>query len=447
MGESVEKFVPEAYNLHKKAVVNEACEHGFIQYCYPKNSPTSGVIQFTVEGNNEHCILLNKSYVKMRYKITGKAKRTASSSTTEFDIGAAANLAKVGPINNILHSAFESVDVYLNQQASTKADRHYPYFAYYDTLATYGEHPLHTYFTLSGWQKDDSTAMDAADPKVDKSTMQKRLSAWNVNEKAYEGEFIGRICSPLFQQEKILPTQVTMNIVMKQAKHSFALMHEAGDFELQITDAVLMIQKVTVIQSIKESYIKLMEEGHPLHYTLETPTMNYYSLETGSSQFMRDDLFLGKIPKRIIVGMVETAAYHGAGDKNPFNFQHFDLNEIALYKDGMPYPNPILKMDFEKNIYAEAYHNFMKALGAAYSNSVPPIKKEEYAKGFALFCYNMAPDQSNTVTSASVLNMNSNVRLEMKFSKPLAKNVTLLVCGVFENFLEISKDRRVTVSL
>ena len=237
-----------------------------------------------------------------------------------------------------------------------------------------------------------------------------------------------------------------MNIVMKQARNSFSLMHEVGDFELQITDAVLMVQKVTVIQSIKESYIKLMDEGHPLHYTLETPTMNYYSLETGSSQFMRDNLFMGKVPKRIIVGMVDTTAYHGAGDKNPFNFQHFNLNEIALYKDGMPYPTPILKMDFERKIYAEAYHNFMKALGAAYSNNVPIVKREEFASGFALYCYNMTPDQSDTASSASVFNMNSNIRLEMKFSKPLDKNVTLLVYGVFENFMEISKDRRVTVS-
>ena len=181
MSDSVEKFVPDAYNLHKKPVINEACVHGFTELCYPKNNPSSGVIQFTVDGNSEHCIVLNKTYVKMGYKITGKAKRTVSTTTTEFAIGAAANLAKVGPVNNILHSAFESVDVYLNQQATTKADRHYPYFAYYDTLATYGEHPLHTYFTLSGWIKDDSESMDAANPKLAKSVLEHRLKSWNVN--------------------------------------------------------------------------------------------------------------------------------------------------------------------------------------------------------------------------------------------------------------------------
>jgi hypothetical protein len=161
---------------------------------------------------------------------------------------------------------------------------------------------------------------------------------------------------------------------------------------------------------------------------------------------MRDDLFMGKTPKHIIIGMVETKAYHGNPMLNPFNFKNFNVSEIGLYKDGMPYPCPVMRMDFKNKGFAEAYHNFMKSIGAAYSNNVPPIKKDEYGEGFTLFSYDMSPDQSQSVVPATMLKMSSNIRLEMKFNSALTENVTLIVYAVFENLMEITKDKRVKVS-
>ena len=448
MAETLEKYVPEAFNLSSKLPVNDACEHGFSEPYYSRTNPDTGVLDFNVEGNSEHCLVLNKSFLKVEFEIIGKAARTAAGATvaTEYDIGTGDTAAKVVPINNILHSAFEQIEVYANNQITTKADRNYPVVAYYDTLCNYGEHPLHTYFQLSGWYKDDYLQMESNNVKVSKN-LENRRGQWCISNKALKGEFIGRICSPLFMQEKVIPPQVTIRVVMKKAKDTFCLMHESGSFELKIKNPVLMVQKVTPVAAIKESYVQLLEEGHPLQYNLRTPLVNYYTIEASSSQFMRDDLFLGKMPKRIILGMVETAAYHGNATLNPFNFQHFNVGEITLYKDGMPYPCPSMRMDFENQKYAEAYHNFMKSLGAAYSNKVPPVKKEEFGAGFFIVVYDMSPDQSGSVQSASMLSMNSNVRLEMKFAKALPKNVTLLVYAEYENAMEITKDRQVIVNL
>ena len=207
-----------------------------------------------------------------------------------------------------------------------------------------------------------------------------------------------------------------------------------------------MVQKVAINPSLRESYIKMMEEDHPSQYFLPTPSVNYYTIESGSSQFMRDDLFLGRMPRKIIIGMVDTEAYHGNGQKNPFNFQHFKVSEIGLYKDGMPYPYPIIKTDFPNQLYAEAYHNFMKSLGAAYTNKVTTIDKTDFGSGFTLFSYNTSPDQLGSISPASLLKMSSNLRLEIKFSEALPKNVTLLVYYETMNLMEVHKDRRVAIN-
>ena len=47
-----------------------------------------------------------------------------------------------------------------------------------------------------------------------------------------------------------------------------------------------------------------------------------------------EKLFSGQLPTRIVIGLVDNRAYNGDLTRNPFNFGHFNLNEIALYLDG-----------------------------------------------------------------------------------------------------------------
>lgn len=435
MAMQVERYVPSPYMLHQKKPVSDVCENGFVEYYYSKNELRTGVLDFVVEGNSEHLIDPTKIFLKLGLELTGKARRRNGSAVSEVGISEG---AKVAPINNILQSIFESVDVYVNNQATTKVDKHHAFNAYLQTLCNYGKEPLETYFRLQGWSKDQHDKMDDLN---DNSGMNARKGFFNAN----KAEFIGKLCSPLFFQEKLLPTQTTLRVVLKKAKDEFALMHEEGNFELKITHATLMVQKLSVVPSLMEAYLKMLEEDHPIPYFLKTPAINYYTIESGSSQFMRDDLFLGKTPTRIVIGMVETSAYHGAKDKNPFNFQNFGLSKIEVIKDGRAFPKPPLHMDYEKGDYAEAYHNFMCSLNGAYSRTVPNITMEDYKNGFNLYSFDMSPDQLGSVQPGSMLKMSSNIRLEMKFSAALTKNITLLVYSEEEHLLEINRERRASV--
>ena len=132
---------------------------------------------------------------------------------------------------------------------------------------------------------------------------------------------------------------------------------------------------------------------------------------------------------------------------NPFNFKHYKIQEVGLYKDGMPYPCQPMRLDFVKKRWNEGYHNFMKSLGGAYNKTfTPAVTRLEYGNGFTLFSYDMSPDQMGSVSPATLQNNNSNVRLEMKFGVALPENVTLLVYSEIENLMEIHRDRRVTIN-
>ena len=63
-----------------------------------------------------------------------------------------------------------------------------------------------------------------------------------------------------------------------------------------------------------------------------------YNIASGQSSFQKNDLFLGKIPRRVLVGLVRNDAFVGHRGQNPCNFQLFHLKSLNLLVNGEEYP-------------------------------------------------------------------------------------------------------------
>lgn len=51
----------------------------------------------------------------------------------------------------------------------------------------------------------------------------------------------------------------------------------------------------------------------------------------------QENVFLGQIPKLIVVGFVDHEAFTGSYARNPFTFNHYDIEFLCLYVDGQQY--------------------------------------------------------------------------------------------------------------
>lgn len=435
------RTISSAYDLYAKQGIADHIESGFVEEYHLRNDIRSNTLEFVIDGNTEHAIVPRRIALKLALQISGDGGGEAANKTT-----IAAGNSVVAPINNIFHSIFENVNVYLSNQPTTKIDNNYPYIAYIQTLMQYGEEPLNTNFSLTGWFKDTAGKMD--DPDGENDGFEKRCQLWR-DRPTKTVEYIGRLHSPIFMQDKILPTQVSMTVrLQKKANKDFYLSYySGGKYEISITAASLLVQKVALTPIYKESIRRMLNEGNSIPYPLVIPCINYMTIEPNSTQFIRDNLFLGKTPDRIIIGLVETKAYQGDSEKNPFNFQHFNLSQIALYKDGMPFPRPITRLDYTNKNYAEAYHNLMVSVHGNDSRFVPYITYKDFGSGYALYCYDMSPDQLGSTTHGAASNSVSNIRLELKFSTPTPQNITLLAYCERRHLLEIHEDRRVSIDL
>lgn len=68
---------------------------------------------------------------------------------------------KVGPVNNVLHSAFEAVRLYINDIPITKSASNYPYKSYITTTLTYSSLVKNAQLSTQGYYTDISEHMDS----------------------------------------------------------------------------------------------------------------------------------------------------------------------------------------------------------------------------------------------------------------------------------------------
>ena len=74
-------------------------------------------------------------------------------------------------------------------------------------------------------------------------------------------------------------------------------------------------------------------------YELTRVEVKSFTLHTRVTEKTLDNIFLGQLPKRIIICLVSNKAFNEDKGENPFNFQHYFLNYLALYIDGVQVPS------------------------------------------------------------------------------------------------------------
>ena len=75
--------------------------------------------------------------------------------------------------------------------------------------------------------------------------------------------------------------------------------------------------------------------------------MEVLTLTSGTNGQTLNNIILGQLPKRIIIGFVANKAYNGDKFLNPFNLKHLNINFLSLYIDGNQIPSKALQPDFK----------------------------------------------------------------------------------------------------
>lgn len=399
------------------------------QECQPlsalnDNSP----IEFFIPGDGEKYLDLNDTMLHLRVKITEK-----DGSNIPPDAG-------VALINYPLNTIFSQCDVILGDRLISQSSATHPYRAMIETLLNFSEDTLKSQFSAGLFYKDTAGDMDSIVISNGPNKGIKQRAVFTAESR--EVDLLGPLHADIFFCERLLLNSVDLRIKLIRNSDAFSLMGTRdSQFALKITSASLFVKKVTVSPAVRLGHAAALMKGNAL-YPLSRVSVKTYSIPENSRICNQENLFLGAMPKYVVLGMVHHDAFTGRRDLSPFNFRHNDVEYLALCQDGRQVPAKAFQPQFDRgNSVREFYHMF-SATGRHLKDLPLSIDRREFNEGYALFAFNLEPSEDADALSPV---SNGNLRLEMRFRVPLPQTTTLIVYACYDSILEIDSKRQVLV--
>ena len=383
---------------------------------------SSSPIEFIVSGSGEDYMDLNNTLLEVKACI-----KTTNNSPVDAAVA-------VAPINNTLHSLFSQIDVSLNDVNVSSATTTYPYRAYIETHLNYGTDAKKSRLQAAMYFIDDN--LTVSNPIPDSS------SARNMGLKRRHGictanptfDMIGPLHVDVFNQSKYMLNGVTMKVRMTRSKDSFVLMAKSDvteSFKVDILSAKLFVRKLKITPSLCLAHERILQQK-TAKYPITRVECKVIHLPQGQKSFTHDNLFLGQLPKRIVLGLVDNRAFNGDISLNPYNFQHCNLNYLAVHLDGQQVPWAPLQPSFSGSSYIRAFYTQFTGGDGISSDTGNTIGREQFVNGHALYCFDLTPDLSSSCGHHFSVTKSGNLRVELAFEVALSITGNVLVYSEFD---------------
>ena len=150
-------------DLFSLPLTQTSIENNAFLHCKPVSSlsnDSDSPLEFLVPSSTEHYIDLVHTMLRVTVQI--------------LPVDTEQENAKVGPVNNFIHSLFVQVDIFFNQKLVSPPNNAYPYRAYTETLLNYAPPALQSHLTAALWYVDTTGNMDSA------STIARTASTTNI---------------------------------------------------------------------------------------------------------------------------------------------------------------------------------------------------------------------------------------------------------------------------
>ena len=214
-----------------------------------------------------------------------------------------------------------------------------------------------------------------------------------------------------------------------------------NDYKVKILRARLEIGRFKLSPNVINDHNRMLQTKNAL-YPLRHSTIKTFSILRGSMHVVRENVFVGHIPRRIVVTLIDAKNWSGQRDKNPFNFVHQNLSYICLYLDGLRIPNRALTPDFSLNgDWVEAYQTLFDGTGLRNDNASIAIDREDFAQGYTM--YVLPTTHGEPDSTAYDVVQRGQIRLEMKFKEAIPSTTTAIIYAEFDGQIELDRDRNV----
>lgn len=221
-----------------------------------------------------------------------------------------------------------------------------------------------------------------------------------------------------------------MVIKLQRARNDFHLMGAANAaYTFEIVDAELYARKVKINPSVLLAHHKALAIA-TAKYPITRVDVKTITIPATTQSKTMDNVYIGSLPKRCIIGFVTTTAFNGALGENPYNFQHFNYTHLGVYLDSVAVPTKPYICDFANQEYVRAYHSLFEGCNINHSDVGNNISRSDYPNGYALVAVDLTPDLCSSASHSSLPRTGS-LRIDVHFSQALVNSITAVIFAEF----------------
>ena len=417
--------------LFQPPVINTGVEHIQWLHISPISQLTEdAAIDFVIPGAGPQYLDLRRSRLYIKVKIV----KGDNTDCTEEDI--------VSPVNLWMCSLFSQVNVYLQQRLISSSSTNYPYKSFLEVLLNYGIDAKESQCQTQLYYKDSAGAMDQTNPlgtPINQGLIRRNELAKNSATIDMEGP----IYADFFETNRWLINSVETRLRLFPSKNSFRLMADGDspNYKVIIQEAIFKACKVTLSPEVLMAHGQTIKKS-PAIYPFTRTEVKTFAISKGSYNVNLNDLFLNSVPSRVVIAFINGAAYAGDYKKNPYNFQHYNLEFLSIYVDGQSVPSKALQPNFKSNNYIEAYQNLFTGLRKDSLDLGLYCSREDFAQGYSLFVFDLKSEILDSTHHPSM--RHGNVSLEARFSEALPETINVIVYASFPAQIQVDESRAIT---
>ena len=395
------------------------------------NLESDGPYTFQINANDFQYIQTNSMLLEMEFLV-----KKGSADLAGTDI--------VAPVNNILWSVFSHATVSINKELiSGLTQENIAYKAYLENLISFSPEKLRTGQATGGFVMDKAKYFEGTSSGSGANASFNTRKNWIALSKTVQ--VIDRLPIDCLQLDGLFPPRIPIDITLHKSKTDFHLMsnqttNATAKYKLIIKKLKLHVNYIDLSLEHRAQHMSLWEKN-PFSLPFSKVVVKHKQFARGLSSLDFDSCFNGILPNTVVCGMVDSSAFDGALNKNPFNFKHNSLNEIYFKVNNATIPSERITCDFGRHLTARAYRYLFDNTGQSYRTEGGSfITPTMFENGCALFAFDLTPDKCNGYHQHP--HEKGNLDIKISLYSALTTQITLIVLGTFSQYLILPKEKR-----
>ena len=325
-------FVAVSGNLGGKVPNVDDVLSSHEQKIYPTTSLDENCMEFEYQTDRNYYVDLRQSFLALELKfVKGRGYDTYESKekkkehkdesvvfteTGTDDEEKQEELVRVTYVNNIMHSIFSNVEVYINNQQIYNSNGLYAPKSYISNNFKAAISEYKGVLHCKGYDYEQDISNPLLDPFF---TSRMKLLSRPDGFMLY-----GKLGIDFFSSFELLYPNMKIRLCLIRARPKFYMISDNPNVSLGIVDCSLYTRRI----ALKDDYHKKRKDllaYAPVEYNYLETSAKTFIIPVRQSQFIKENIFNNAPIRRVAISMNINSAFTGSFTENPFCYQQFDL--------------------------------------------------------------------------------------------------------------------------